>query len=93
MQERYGVDTPLKCPEILEKSKATSRERYGVDWYTQTDEFKQRAQETNMERYGAPSYAQTDEYLEHMKKTQSRAVWCRLVYANRRIQRKINRNQ
>ena len=23
MQERYGVDSPLKCPEILEKSKAT----------------------------------------------------------------------
>ena len=44
--EKYGVDNPLKCPEILDKVKSTCMERYGVDNPAKNPEIAQKASDT-----------------------------------------------
>ena len=51
-QERYGYDSVLSCPEIIEKRKQTILQRYGNETWFYTNEFKEKAEKTNILKYG-----------------------------------------
>lgn len=44
--EKYGVDNPMKTPEIQEKAKNATLEKYGVDSVMKLPEFRQKARES-----------------------------------------------
>ena len=52
MIARYGVDNPLKSPEIKEKVKQTNNERYGGNAPACSKEVQEKMQETCLKRFG-----------------------------------------
>ena len=65
---RYGVDNPMQCSEIQERSKQGVRRIYGVENLSQSPEIQQRIRENSRKRYGVDHYSQSPEIREHMIK-------------------------
>lgn len=66
---KYGVDSPLKSPDILEKREHTNMERYGVPSVAQVEEHKAAARASMKERYGFEHSMQIPEIKEKYKQT------------------------
>ena len=58
---RYGVDNPVKSPEVQSKMQETCLERYGVATPLLLDSAKQRGAVTLMENYGVTHPSQSQE--------------------------------
>ncbi len=67
--ERYGVTTPAKNNDIVDKMKSTNLERYGVENSMYVEKFKQKIKKTNLERYGVESSLQSDATKNKIKIT------------------------
>lgn len=63
-QDRYGVNNPKQCDEVIKKMQKTCQDRYGVDSYTKTKECKAKIRETNLKRYGANNCTQNKEWVD-----------------------------
>lgn len=63
---RYGVDNPMQCREIQERSKEGVRRVYGVDNLSQSPEIQRRIRENSRKRYGVDHYSQSLEIRQHM---------------------------
>lgn len=63
---RYGVDNPMQCKEIQERSKEGVRRVYGVDNLSQSPEIQRRIRENSRKRYGVDHYSQSPEIRQHM---------------------------
>ena len=63
---RYGVDNPMQCREIQERSKEGVRRVYGVDNLSQSPEIQRRIRENSRKRYGVDHYSQCPEIRQHM---------------------------
>jgi len=50
--DKYGVDNPMKRPEILEKCKGTNRKNLGVDWPAQSAKVQSLYKSSSLEKYG-----------------------------------------
>lgn len=62
LQEKYGVNNPMKVNEIKEKAISTNIERYGVGNPMQNEAVKKKGQQTNLERYGKAYTSQVPEF-------------------------------
>lgn len=80
--ERYGVDHPMKVPEIHQRSVETNLERYGVEnpsynddikrkisEIAKSDEFQAKYRATSLAHYGVEYPAQSAEVQEQMQQT------------------------
>ncbi len=67
MMERYGVDNPMKLPEVVAKAQATCQEKYGESSFTKTAEFIEKTIATNRRRRGV-DWAQQDESVKERSK-------------------------
>lgn len=65
--KKYGVDNPLKSPDIREKIKRTNIKRYGVDNPFKSQEIKDRIKQTNLEHYGVDNIFKSEQFKEHSK--------------------------
>ena len=50
--ERYGVTSPAKNREVIERTKKTNLEKYGVEWATQTNDVQAKRVATTLKRHG-----------------------------------------
>ena len=78
--DRYGVDVPLKSPEILAKMVTTLYERYGVDNVMKDNAVVQKVQDTTEERYGVRHYNELPEMKEYLR--EHCKEWLAESYAN-----------
>lgn len=63
---RYGVDNPMQCKEIQERSKEAVRRIYGVDNLSQSPEIQRRIHENSKKKYGVDHYSQDPEIRDRM---------------------------
>jgi len=61
MLDKYGVDNPSKCEEVVEKRKKTCLEKYGSEYYVDSDQHKEQLKGTLNERYGG-HYMKLEEF-------------------------------
>ena len=54
--KKFGIDNPLKSPEVREQIKQTNIERYGADNVFKTEYFREKRRETCLELYGVEKY-------------------------------------
>lgn len=64
--ERYGVDHPMKLPEVRAKQQKTMEERYGVKHALQSKALITKAENSNLERYGTPYFCTTDKCRDNL---------------------------
>lgn len=69
MIKKYGVISPMRVPELLEKQIANNKAKYGCEWPMQTEEVKAKSRETMLEKYGAEHALQVDDFLAKCIKT------------------------
>jgi hypothetical protein len=50
--ERYGVDSPMKRPEIKDKMKQSFIKKYGVDNPAKAKAIQEKIAKTNLQKYG-----------------------------------------
>jgi hypothetical protein len=67
--EKYGVGSPLKSKEILEKIRHTNIERYGCDNPLKNKEIQKKKKQTVMEKYGVENPSQNKEVQEKKRQT------------------------
>lgn len=58
--EKWGVDNPMKVPEIREKLKRNNLEKYGVDNPAKLESSTEKMKKTNLEKYGVEFGSQTE---------------------------------
>jgi|15BtaG_2_1085339.scaffolds.fasta_scaffold04452_2 hypothetical protein len=58
--KRYGVDSPMKVPEIKQKSIQTCLDRYGVDNPSKSDYVKAKKENTLLKNYGVSNPSKSD---------------------------------
>ena len=69
MMDRYGVDNPMKLPEVVAKAQATCREKYGEVSFTQTRQYIEKTTATNRSKRGVDWVQQDPTVREKSKAT------------------------
>ena len=64
---RYGVDNPMKLPEVKKRLKDSVVNKYGVTNVFQAESTKQKIREHNLELYGTEYPLQSEEYKKHYR--------------------------
>lgn len=67
--KKYGVDNPMKVPEIQKKVETYMINKYGVKNAYQSAEIKEKIKKTNQKNLGVDYPMQSKEVLEKSKKT------------------------
>ncbi len=62
---KYGVDNPMRVPEIVNKIQTTMKERYGKPFAMQIPEFKQKMIDTCKQRYGTSYYVNHPDFVQN----------------------------
>lgn len=68
-QEKYGVDHPMKNPEVKQHFYDAMKEKYGVEHALQSKECKNRAIETNQKKFGSDWALGNKKFHERCKHT------------------------
>jgi hypothetical protein len=89
--EKYGVDSPSKCPEIIEKFKKTCLVKYGYENPGQNSDVKKKIKETFEIKYGGHPL-KTKEIREKGKQTCIVKYGCENPGQNEEIKQKNYRN-
>lgn len=75
--EKYGVDHPMKCKEILERRNETTIARYGSSCSATSQKVKDKSIQTCMERYGVDNYAKSSAFLKQVITEPEKADNCK----------------
>jgi len=67
--QKYGVENPIKNPQIREKTKKTNLERYGVDSPLKSSEIKDKIKKTNLKKYGTQWALQSPKIQDKISKS------------------------
>ena len=67
--EHYGVPSPLKNKDILEKLKKTNIEKYGVECSLQNKEVKEKAINSLIQKYGVDNISKNPEIQKKKEET------------------------
>lgn len=70
--KKYGVEHPLQCPEIYQKTKETLFKRYGVKSPFQCMDFREKAKKTSLQKYGTDNPSKLPAMQEKRKQTNMR---------------------
>jgi hypothetical protein len=67
--EKYGVDNPMKLPEIKQKVKDVFMEKYGVDNPMTLESVRNKIIQTNLTKYGVEYTCQASDTKEKIRNT------------------------
>lgn len=67
--EKYGVDIPAKCSQVIEKRKKTCLEKYGVENTIQVKEFQEKKKATLLKNYGVDVPFKNKKIIDKAKQT------------------------
>jgi len=65
LNNKYGVDTSFKIPEVIEKIKNSNLKNYGVDNVFKSKEFQKKIKETINNVYGNSNIFKTEFFKQH----------------------------
>ena len=67
--KKYGVDNPMKVPDVQAKARETCRIKYGHDWAASSHEVQSLIEATNLEKHGARRPIQAPQVYAKMRAT------------------------
>lgn len=92
MIKKYGVDHPMKCPELKEKAIINNRknmkEKYGVTYNFAIPSVRIQIIKTNNERYGVDHYSQTEEWKQKASETYMSKYGVKWVFQSEEVKEK-----
>lgn len=90
--EKYGVDSPNKSKEVVERRRATNMERYGGPAPACSKEIRDKMTSTCKDRYGVEYALQNEEILERTKQTNLEKYGVEFTSMNKEVAQKISQS-
>lgn len=69
MNEKYGADYTLQCPELYDKVQSTILSKYGVDNVAKSQDVKEKRAYTSQSKYGSSTYLTSKEGKQKISDT------------------------